>query len=120
MEYVDVKFLNQISPFEWFVDENGNAAVKINVKSHLIEVFKKHKNDGFECCGYDWCTIIMLYINEKMKKDLLSFDYDPDNENVIIISKNQVALKEFSLNFRKDYDNTHLIESLMSQVDYRL
>ncbi|MEG0362176.1 MAG: Imm51 family immunity protein [Longicatena sp.] len=118
MEAITQDFLNKISPFEWVINENGITAIKINIKNHLLAVFEKHKVEGFHCCGYDWSTLIILYVEMKMKKYIDVFDYDPDNETVYVVSNNQIALKEFSKSFRKDFNNVELVETLMSQIDY--
>lgn len=109
------------SNFFTFTELNGNYAVKVNVKDHMKELFEKHREDGFVCCGFDWCTLIVTFIenNDKLKHLWNVFDYEPSDYELYILSEDEAALHQLVCELDSVYNDTGYIEWLMSLIDYR-
>ena len=95
--------------------------VRIDIKDHMKELFIKHKGDGFVCCGYDWCTLLIafMYHNEELKNLWYVFDYEPTDEQLCVSSKDGDALQQLMEAFGKIYNNAAFIEHLMQEIDYK-
>lgn len=104
-----------------FIKFDGYYAVNINVKNHMKELFEKHKTDGFICCGYDWCTLIITFIDQSETLHTLwnVFDYDPSDNELYILSQDEAALHKLVCELKSIYNDTSYIEFLMSKIDYR-
>lgn len=115
--------MNEIERTESFIftEFKGNYAVKVNVKDHMKELFEKHREDGFVCCGFDWCTLIVIFIenNEKLKHLWNIFDYEPSDYELYILSEDKLALHQLVCELEPVYNNTVYFEYLMSLIDYR-
>lgn len=103
-----------------FTEYDEKPALKIYVKDHMQDVFEKHKEDGFVCCGYDWCTLIIAFIdqNDKLEMKWNIFDYEPSDDELYILSDDENALKKLAIGLEKIFYDTYYIEYLMSQIDY--
>ena len=44
------------------IKNKDTYSVTIDIKDHMKELFIKHKADGFVCCGYDWCTLLIAFM----------------------------------------------------------
>lgn len=99
----------------------GSYAVRFHTKDHMIDLFEKHKSDGYNCSGYDWCTLMIAFINEHKSLCILwnEFDYEPTNDDLIIISQNKEALMKLIDAWKKVYYDRNAIENLMANIDYR-
>lgn len=97
---------------------NDTYTVSIYTKDHLKEVFIKHKDDGFVCCGYDWCTLLIafMYHNEQLSKLWYVFDYEPNEDKFTVSSKDGDALYLLMNEFGKIYNDVDFIEKLMQEM----
>lgn len=104
-----------------FKDLSGSYAIKINIKDHMKELFEKHKEEGFVCCGFDWCTLIIAFIedNEQLKDLWNMFDYEPSDNEIYILSKDESALNKLFYELKVFCNDLNYIEYIMSQIDYR-
>ena len=100
--------------------KNGKPSIRFDIENHMETLFKRHEKDGFTLCGYDWCSIIICFIdiNPVTKEIWREFDYIPSNENIVIIANDKQSLNTFIKEFDKVCNDERYIEQLMSLIDY--
>ena len=81
---IDYENINEkISPFNLLVYDEDSQ----NVRGLLIyqpdgeyrqEVFDTREEEGFEGNGYDWESLALVFLEEKMPKLSAAIDFDPE------------------------------------------
>lgn len=102
------------------IKNKDTYSVTIDIKDHMKELFIKHKADGFVCCGYDWCTLLIAFMyHDEVLKDLwYVFDYEPTDDQLCVLSKDGDVLQQLMEAFGKAYNDVDFIEHLMQEIDY--
>lgn len=95
-----------------YMKVNGFYAVRIQTKHHLTDLFEQYKSDGFDGCGYDWCTLMIAFINghEGLSSLWNEFDYEPSNDEFVVLSQNKEALMKLMEEWRKIYDDREAVK----------
>lgn len=117
-----MKLKKYIEEAQFMIMKNDDTySVCIDIKDHMKELFIKHKDSGYVCCGYDWCTLLIafMYHNEYLKDLWYVFDYEPTDDQLCISSKNGVALHRLMEEFGNIYNDVDFIEHLMMEIDYK-
>ena len=103
---MDYENINEIiAPFTLLVfDENPQ-----NVRRSFIyypdgeyrqEVFDTREEEGFEGNGYDWESLALVFLEEKMPELSDAMDFDPEGSMFCDYSSKVDALSRFALGFK--------------------
>ena len=111
----------QLQPFNFMVFDEGTQDVWPSLVLWLNEdykqnVFDTRKEEGFIGNGYDWNSLAIVFLEEKMPElvDILSFDSD---EGLFSIGSEEVeAVKRFALGFKAMCDDGTEMTDLISRA----
>ena len=120
---IDYENINEkISPFNLLVyDEDPQ-----NVRGSFIyypdgeyrqEVFDTREEEGFEGNGYDWESLALVFLEEKMPELSESIDFDPEGSMFCAYSSNIDALATFALGFKEFCDDSESMIDLFSRAE---
>jgi hypothetical protein len=110
-------FEEKIEPFFWVEHENGSVSLCLYVGEYKTEIFESRADDGFEGGGYDWASLALVFLNEKMPDIKEFIDFDPEGSMFCAYSSNKEALKKFALEFKDACENNSLIMDLFSRSE---
>ena len=120
---IDYENINEkIAPFNLLVyDENPQ-----NVRGSLIyypdgeyrqEVFDTREEEGFEGNGYDWASLALVFLEEKMSELSDAIDFDPEGSMFCAYSSKVDALSRFALGFKEFCDDIEAMKDLFSRAE---
>ena len=120
---MDYKNINEIiAPFNLLVyDEDPK-----NVRGSLIyypdgeyrqEVFDTREEEGFEGNGYDWASLALVFLEEKMPELSDAIDFDPEGSMFCAYSSKVDALAKFALGFKEFCDDIEAMKDLFSRAE---
>ena len=120
---IDYENINEkISPFNLRVyDEDPQ-----NVRGSLIyypdgeyrqEVFDTREEEGFEGNGYDWESLALVFLEEKMPELSDAIDFDPEGSMFCAYSSKVDALSRFALGFKEFCDDIEAMKALFSRAE---
>lgn len=120
---IDYENINEkISPFNLLVyDEDPQ-----NVRGSLIyypdgeyrqEVFDIREEEGFEGNGYDWASLALVFLEEKMPELSDAIDFDPEGSMFCAYSSNVDALSRFAQGFKEFCDDIEAMKDLFSRAE---
>jgi len=106
----------QISPFFW-VDHEDSYSVCLDVGTYKEEIFLTREDEGFEGGGYDWGSLVLVFLEEKVPelKGIVSFD--PEASMFTAYSDNKEALEKFVVQFKLACEDNELILDLFSRAE---
>jgi hypothetical protein len=110
-------FEEKIKPFFWVEHDSGNVSLCLNVGSYKTEVFDARADEGFEGNGYDWGSLALVFLNEKMPEFKGLIDFDPEGSMFCAYSADKSALEKFTLEFKDACENDALIKDLFSRAE---
>lgn len=120
---IDYENINEkIAPFSLLVyDEDPK-----NVRGSLIyypdgeyrqEVFDTREEEGFEGNGYDWASLALVFLEEKMPELSDAIDFDPEGSMFCAYSPNVDALSRFAQGFKEFCDDIEAMKDLFSRAE---
>ena len=120
---IDYENINEkISPFNLLVyDEDPQ-----NVRGSLIyypdgeyrqEVYDTREEEGFEGNGYDWASLALVFLEEKMPELSDAIDFDPEGSMFCAYSSKVDALSRFALGFKEFCDDIEAMKDLFSRAE---
>ena len=120
---IDYENINEIiAPFTLLVyDEDPQ-----NVRGSLIyypdgeyrqEVFDTREEEGFEGNGYDWVSLALVFLEEKMPELSNAIDFDPEGSMFCAYSSNLDALARFAQGFKEFCDDIEAMKDLFSRAE---
>ena len=120
---IDYENINEkIAPFSLLVyDEDPK-----NVRGSLIyypdgeyrqEVFDTREEEGFEGNGYDWVSLALVFLEEKMPELSDAIDFDPEGSMFCAYSSKVDALSSFALGFKDFCDDIEAMKVLLSREE---
>ena len=120
---MDYENINEIiAPFTLLVfDENPQ-----NVRGSFIyypdgeyrqEVFDTREEEGFEGNGYDWASLALVFLEEKMPELSDAIDFDPEGSMFCAYSSEVDALSRFALGFKEFCDDIEAMKDLFSRAE---
>ena len=120
---IDYENINEkISPFNLLIyDENPQ-----NIRGSLIyypdgeyrqEVFDTREEEGFEGNGYDWASLALVFLEEKMPELSDAIDFDPEGSMFCAYSSNLDALARFAQGFKEFCDDIEAMKDLFSRAE---
>ena len=120
---IDYENINEkIAPFSLLVyDEDPQ-----NVRGSLIyypdgeyrqEVFDTREEEGFEGNGYDWESLALVFLEEKMPELSDDIDFDPEGSMFCAYSSKVDALSRFALGFKEFCDDIEAMKDLFNRAE---
>ena len=120
---IDYENINEkISPFNLIVyDEDPQ-----NVRGSLIyypdgeyrqEVFDTREEEGFEGNGYDWASLALVFLEEKMPELSNAIDFDPEESMFCAYSSKVDALSRFAQGFKEFCDDIEAMKDSFSRAE---
>ena len=120
---IDYENINEkISPFNLLIyDEDPQ-----NVRGSLIyypdgeyrqEVFDTREEEGFEGYGYDWESLALVFLEEKMPELSDAIDFDPEGSMFCAYSSKVDALSRFALGLKEFCDDIEAMKDLFSRAE---
>ena len=120
---IDYENINEkIVPFSLLVyDEDPQ-----NVRGSFIyypdgeyrqEVFDTREEEGFEGNGYDWESLALVFLEEKMPELSDAIDFDPEGSMFCAYSSEVDALSRFALSFKEFCDDIEAMKDLFSRAE---
>jgi hypothetical protein len=110
-------FEEKIKPFFWVEHENESISLCLDAGEYKSEIFESRADEGFEGNGYDWASLALVFINEKMPDVKKFLNFDPEGGMFCVYSSNKDALKKFALEFKDACENNSLIMDLFSRAE---
>ena len=111
-----MNFEKEIMPFFW-TEHGETASVCLNVGEYCKDVFATRSSEGFLGNGYDWESLAMVLLNEKMPELIEEIEFDSEAGMFCAYSSNKNVLKKFALEFNKLCENKKLIKDLFSRAE---
>ena len=120
---IDYENINEnLSPFNLLVyDEDPQ-----NVRGSLIyypdgeyrqEVFDTREEEGFEGNGYDWASLALVFLEEKMPELSDAIDFDAEGSMFCAYSSKVDALSRFALGLKEFCDDIEAMKDLFSRAE---
>ena len=120
---IDYENINEkISPFNLLIyDEDPQ-----NVRGSLIyypdgeyrqEVFDTREEEGFEGNGYDWASLALVFLEEKMPELSDAIDFDAEGSMFCAYSSKVDALSSFALGLKEFCDDIEAMKDLFSRAE---
>ncbi|EFM35334.1 immunity 51 family protein [Streptococcus oralis] len=120
---IDYKMVNKkISPFKFLVHDEETQSVRGSLiyypgGEYRQEVFDTREDEGFEGNGYDWASLALIFLEEKMPELSESIDFDPEGSMFCAYSSNIDALATFALGFKEFCDDSESMIDLFSRAE---
>ena len=120
---IDYENINEkLFPFNLLVyDEDPQ-----NVRGSLIyypdgeyrqEVFDTREEEGFEGNGYDWASLALVFLEEKMPELSNAIDFDPEESMFCAYSSKVDALSRFAQGFKEFCDDIEAMKDSFSRAE---
>ena len=120
---IDYENINErITPFNLLVyDEDPK-----NVRGSFIyypdgeyrqEVFDTREEEGFEGNGYDWASLALVFLEEKMPELSDAIDFYPEGSMFCAYSSEVDTLSRFALGFKEFCDDIEAMKDLFSRAE---
>ena len=113
---INMDFEEQIKPFFW-VEHESSCSLCLNVGEYKTEVFEAREDEGFEGNGYDWGSLALVFLEEKMPELIDIVGFDPEGSMFCAYSKDKTALQKFALAFKNACEDDELINDLFSRAE---
>ena len=109
-------FEEKIKPF-FFVEHEDTASLCLNVWEYKAEIFEEREDEGFEGGGYDWQSLALVFLDEKVPELRDVIDFDSEASMFCAYSSNIEALKKFALSFKDACEDDRLIRDIFSRAE---
>jgi hypothetical protein len=116
-EEQSVDFNEKIKPFYWVEHDSGTASLCLYVGSYKTEIFDTRAGEGFEGNGYDWGSLALVFLEEKMPELKSVINFDPEAGMFCVYSTDRSALKRFAVAFKDACEDDVLIKDLFSRAE---
>lgn len=116
-------FDKQIEPFYWVEHNDGSCSLCLTVcviyqqTDYKEDMFLTRQVEGFRGNGYDWASLAMVFIEEKMPELQEVLDFDPEHSMFCMWSFDKEALRKFALSFKDACENDATIREIFSRVE---
>nr|WP_315847216.1 Imm51 family immunity protein [uncultured Achromobacter sp.] len=111
-----IDFEESIKPFSW-MEYEGSFSVILTVGEYKEEVFRRRRQEGFVGSGYDWASLALVFLTEKMPELSEQIDFDPEADTFCAYSSDSEALKAFIIGFKAACEDWRQIQDLFSRAE---
>ena len=105
-----------LKPFFW-VEHEKSCSLCLNVGGFKDEMFLEREDEGFEGGGYDWGSLAVVFLDEKMPELKNDIGLDPEAGMFCAYSQNTEALEKFAIGFRAMCEDETLMRDLFSRAE---
>ena len=84
---------------------------------YRLELFDTREEEGFEGNGYDWTSLALVFLEEKMPELSDAIDFDPEGSMFCAYSSKVDALAKFTLEFKEFCDDIEAMKDLFSRAE---
>src|SRR5215470_9458431 len=103
-------FSDKIKPFVWIEHDSGSTSLCLyDVGKYKTEIFESRSEEGFEGGGYDWESLALVFLNEKMPELKDAVGFDSEASMFCAYSTDKAALEKFAIGFKDACENNVLI-----------
>lgn len=108
-----------ITPFSWINSDTSVSVIMNDVGSYQQDIFDSRADEGFEGGGYDWQSLAVVFLEEKLPhlQDKVNFDSESSMFCAYANKENQSALQEFIVAFKQALDDKPLILDIFSRAE---
>ncbi|MDD2268202.1 MAG: Imm51 family immunity protein [Eubacteriales bacterium] len=111
-----MEFFKKIEPFYW-VEHEECFCVCLEVGDYKAELFNTRSDEGFEGNGYDWESLAIAFLNEKMPEALDIVNFDPEAELFCAYSEDEQMLRKFALEFKSICEDDKELKDIFSKAE---
>jgi hypothetical protein len=111
-----MEFKEIIKPFFW-VEHEHNVSFCLTVGEYKNKIFELRSDEGFEGNGYDWTSLALVFLSEKMPDIDDKIKFDPEGSMFCAYSNDADALKKFATGFKNACEDNTLIRDLFSRAE---
>lgn len=111
------EFESQITPFFWVEHTNSYSVNMSDIGHYKQEIFDSRADEGFEGGGYDWQSLAMVFLEEKMPQLEDKINFDSESSMFCVYSSDKEALQQFIIAFKKACENPPGIMDLFSRAE---
>ncbi|MEK5039322.1 immunity 51 family protein [Sporosarcina sp. FSL K6-3457] len=107
----------KIAPFFWVNYDESSASFCLDVAGYKQEIFDTRSDEGFEGNGYDWNSLAIVFLEEKMPelKDIVNFDSEAGM--FCAYSSDKKALEKFAISFKNMCEDEVTSKELFSRAE---
>ena len=106
-----MNFEQMIEPF-FYVEYEEGVSVCLSVGEYCADVFETRAEEGFLGNGYDWESLAIVFLNEKMPEVIEDIEFDSEAGMFCALSSKKEVLKQFILSFKSACEDEKLIKDL--------
>ena len=119
MSYEEIN--KQLEPFKLMVFDEGTEDVWATLVLWLNEDYKQNVFDtrleeGFVGNGYDWNSLAIVFLEEKMPELMEVLSFDSEAGLFSIGSEDVGAVKQFAIRFKAMFDDESEMTDLLSRA----
>ena len=120
---IDYENINEkIAPFSLLVYDEDPKKVRGSLiyypdGEYRQEVFDTREEEGFEGNGYDWASLALVFLEEKMPELSDAIDFDAEGSMFCAYSSKVDALSRFALGLKEFCDDIEAMKDLFSRAE---
>ncbi|MFJ8088903.1 immunity 51 family protein [Lysinibacillus sp. NPDC095746] len=115
-----MNFINdkqKIAPFFWVDHDRDSASLCLDVGEYKKEIFDTRSDEGFEGGGYDWESLAIVFLEEKMPELKGIVKFDSEASLFCAYSFDKEALEKFAISFKNTCEDESSITDLFSRAE---
>jgi len=74
-----------IAPFQWLENDDGSATVFMEADGYKDHIFQTREEEGFVGNGYDWASLIQVFLQERHSALQEDIELDPEAGAIFIL-----------------------------------
>ncbi|WP_427107990.1 immunity 51 family protein [Lysinibacillus xylanilyticus] len=106
-----------LAPFFLVDHDGGSASLCLDVGEYKQEVFETRADEGFEGGGYDWGSLAIVFLEEKMPELKGIVNFDSEASMFCAYSSDKKALEKFAISFKNTCEDESTITDLFSRAE---
>ncbi|MGE7941472.1 immunity 51 family protein [Lysinibacillus xylanilyticus] len=106
-----------IAPFFWVDRDSDSASLCLYVGEYKQEIFDTRADEGFEGGGYDWESLAIVFLEEKMPELKGIVNFDSEASMFCAYSSDKKALEKFAISFKNTCEDESTITDLFSRAE---
>jgi hypothetical protein len=112
-----ISFKERIKPFQFIEHDSGNVSIILNVGVYKDEIFQTRADEGFVGNGYDWESLAVIFLEEKMPQLENIVHFDPEADMFCAYSDNRESMQKFAIGFKDACEDDAVIRDLFSRAE---
>jgi len=112
---------SSIAPFEWLEAEDGTASVCLEAGEYKAEIFQSREEEGFLGNGYDWGSLIQVFLQERHSEWQEYIEMDPESASISVYCNAKENAREMLYEFIRAFvaacEDDAVIRDLFSRAE---